>query len=89
MAVFPKMLVIAALAIAAPAAAQDLVLSMAATADFSAQDPLDDSYDDEVVIGAVADRGAKQDEQAADKAIPELPVVRDAKQVVVKKDRPS
>jgi hypothetical protein len=86
MAIFPKLLVIAAFVAAAPAAAQDMSVSMAATADFSLQDPIDDSYDDEVVIGAVAGREAKAREQRADKAIPALPVVRDAK-TPVKKDR--
>lgn len=68
----------AAAVAALPAAAQDLSVSAAGASEISLQEPLDDSYDDEIVVGGITDPAkAEFVEQGADRSIPELPVIEE------------
>lgn len=74
---------------ALPAAAQDLTVSVAASADVSFQEPVDDYYDDEIVVGGITDpKKAVFVEVKKEATPPELPVVVEEKKPVSPPDAP-
>lgn len=79
----------AAAASALPAAAEDISFTVPAAADVSFQEPVDDYYDDEIVVGGIADaKKARFVEVKADRNLPELPVMEEAKKPVSPPDAP-
>ena len=66
----------AAAAAALPAAAADEIAISTPSADVSFQEPVDDYYDDEIVVGGITDaKKAEVVEVKADADVPELPVI--------------
>lgn len=71
----------AAMAALPVAAADDI--SISTSADVSFQEPVDDYYDDEIVVGGITDaKKADYVEVKADADVPELPVIEEEKKPV-------